>query len=234
MPNTPVITIDGPSGSGKGTIAARVADALGWHFLDSGALYRLVGLAAGRADCDTSDPDGLARIARALDVEFAGDRILLGGEDVTLAIRTETAGNAASRVAAVPEVRAALLEWQRAKAQAPGLVADGRDMGSVVFPDAPVKVFLTASADERARRRHNQLREKGIEINIAELAAEIRERDERDRNRAVAPLIAPPGALEIDSTGLSIDQVLALVLQRVQATFPGLTLGAGPPIRSEV
>lgn len=227
MHPTPIITIDGPSGSGKGTIAARVAERLGWHFLDSGALYRLVGLAAERANCDVTNPAGLATIARNLRVEFRGARVLLEGEDVSLAIRTETAGNAASRVAAVPEVRAALLDWQREKAKPPGLVADGRDMGSIVFPDAEVKVFLTASAEERAKRRHNQLSEKGIEVNIVDLAAEIRERDERDRNRAVAPLKATAGALEVDSTGLSIEQVLALVLGRVRATYPNLSIEGG-------
>jgi CMP/dCMP kinase len=217
-----IITIDGPSGSGKGTIAERVAQRLGWHCLDSGALYRLVGLAAERAGVDTDQPEGLAEIARTLPVEFRAGGIFLGGEEVGLAIRTEQAGNAASRVAAVPEVRAALLEWQRSYAREPGLVADGRDMGSVVFPQAPVKVFLTASAEERANRRHKQLREKGINVNLSDLVKEIRERDERDRNRSVAPLKAPAAALEVDSTSLSIDQVVEQVMAQAVAAFPEL------------
>ncbi|HIE55040.1 MAG TPA: (d)CMP kinase, partial [Chromatiaceae bacterium] len=157
----PVVTIDGPSGSGKGTVAAEVARRLGWRVLDSGALYRLVGYAARKAGVALDDSGKLAEIARNLPVEFHGGRVLLDGEDVTRTIRSETAGNDASKVAAIPEVREALLEWQRSYAKPPGLVADGRDMGSVVFPRAPVKIFLDASAEERARRRHNQLKEQG-------------------------------------------------------------------------
>jgi CMP/dCMP kinase len=219
-----VVTIDGPSGSGKGTIARLLADRLGWHCLDSGALYRLVGVAADRAGVSFDDPAALAAIAQCLPAEFDGERVLLGGEDVSTLIRTEEAGSLASRVAAVPAVRDALLEWQRAQAREPGLVADGRDMGTVVFPSAPVKVFLTASPEERARRRYKQLLEKGFTANLASLVAEIRARDERDRTRAVAPLKAPAAALEIESTALSIEEVLDRVLERVRSVFPGLAV----------
>lgn len=218
----PVVTIDGPSGSGKGTIAELLAARLGWHCLDSGALYRLVGLAAGRAGIGLDEEEKLAELARTLPVEFQAGRVLLSGEDVTTRIRTEEAGNAASRVAVLPEVRVALLEWQRDCAREPGLVADGRDMGSVVFPDAQVKIFLTASPEERARRRYNQLKEKGLDVNLTALIAEIRERDERDRNRSVAPLQAPAAALEVESTALSIEEVLERVLAQVRKTFPDL------------
>ncbi len=217
-----VITIDGPSGSGKGTIAERLAKRLGWHCLDSGALYRLVGFAAERAGISFDDAAKLAEIARSMSVEFRSGQVLLNGEDVSSAIRTETAGNAASKVAALPEVREALLQWQRDYAREPGLVADGRDMGSVVFPNAEVKIFLTASAEIRAERRYKQLKEKGLDVSLASLVTEIRERDERDQNRSVAPLKAPAAALEVESTALSIEEVLDRVLDRVRSAFPKL------------
>ncbi len=218
----PVITIDGPSGSGKGTIAGLLAERLGWEVLDSGALYRLVGYAAEKSGIGFDQVDNLCEIARNLNVTFKGNQVFLDGEEVSRFIRTEVAGNAASKVAAVPEVRAALLEWQRSFAREPGLVADGRDMGSVVFPDADVKVFLTASAEERANRRYNQLKEKGISVSLRDLVRDIRERDERDQNRDVAPLIAPVAALEVESTSLSIDEVLEQVLGKVRTAFPDL------------
>ncbi|BAO45029.1 (d)CMP kinase [Thiolapillus brandeum] len=220
MTEIPVLTIDGPSGSGKGTVAARVADSLGWHILDSGALYRLTGLAALKAGVDYDDHAAVAEIARHLPVRFEADRVYLDDEDVSLEIRTETAGNNASRVAAIPEVRAALLEWQRSYARPPGLVADGRDMGTVVFPGARVKIFLEASAGERARRRYKQLKDKGMDVNLAGLIAEIEERDQRDRNRKVAPLVPADDALVIDSTSKTIDEVVDLVLQAVRKALP--------------
>jgi CMP/dCMP kinase len=221
----PVIAIDGPSGSGKGTIARRVATKLGFHLLDSGALYRLVALAGSRQGVRPDDAEGHAEVARRLDVEFAVDeagdeRILLGGEDVTRAIRTETAGAEASRVAAMPPVRSALLDRQHAFARPPGLVADGRDMGTVVFPQAPLKIYLTASADERARRRHKQLKDKGLTVNIAGLSQEIRERDLRDSSRSVAPLRPAEDAVILDSTGLTIEQVVEQVLGLARSRLP--------------
>ena len=218
----PVITIDGPSGSGKGTIAQLLASRLGWHCLDSGALYRLLGLEASRAGIDVDQPRRLAEIALAMQVEFRDEGIWLDGEEVSTALRTEQAGNAASRVAAVPEVRAALLEWQRNFARPPGLVADGRDMGTVVFPRAQVKIFLTASPEERAKRRYKQLKEKGLDANLDDLTADIRERDERDSKRSVAPLAAAPDALQLESTALSIEEVLRQVMEQVNLAFPEL------------
>jgi len=217
----PVITIDGPSGSGKGTIAALVAQRLGWHTLDSGALYRVLGLAAQRAGVDLDDGAALASLAAGLPLTFDGTRVLLAGEDVSDAIRSETAGMAASRVAVHGPVRAALLKWQRAAARPPGLVADGRDLGTVVFPDAEVKIFLTASAEERALRRYKQLIEKGMDASLADLLTDIRARDERDSQRAVAPLRPAPGACQLDTTSLSIQEVCDLVLAAAKRGAPG-------------
>lgn len=213
----PVITIDGPSGSGKGTISRAVARRLGWHFLDSGALYRGVGVAALRLGVDLADSEAMAKLAREADIRFedridSDPHVWFGSEDISDDIRTEEAGQAASKAAAQPAVRAALLERQRDFQQAPGLVADGRDMGTIVFPLAELKVFLTASAEERARRRHKQLSEKGIEAILPALLREIEERDLRDRTRSVAPLVPAADARTIDSTSQSIDDVVATVL----------------------
>ena len=216
--HTPIVTIDGPSGSGKGTISRAVARHLGWHLLDSGALYRLVALAGARKGLAQDDQEGHARLAAAMDVVFGsddqgGERVTLAGEDVTAAIRSETAGQGASRVAAWPVVRTALLERQRAFAALPGLVADGRDMGTVVFPAADLKIFLTASPEERAQRRYKQLKDKGSGVSLAALSREITARDLRDSTRAVAPLRPADDARVIDSTGLSIEAVVARVLE---------------------
>jgi cytidylate kinase len=213
----PVIAVDGPAASGKGTIAERVATVLGYRYLDSGALYRLVALQALRTGVDVDDPEALAALARGLDATFAGGRLGLGGEDVTDAVRDEAVSAAASRVAVHAPVRAALLERQRAFRGPPGLVADGRDMGTVVFPDAAVKVFVTASADERARRRHRQLAQRGIDVNIQSLLRDIRERDVRDGSRAVAPLVPAADAAVVDTTELTIDAAVEAVLARVRA-----------------
>ncbi|MCL4798121.1 MAG: (d)CMP kinase [Burkholderiales bacterium] len=209
---TPVIAIDGPSASGKGTVAQRVAAALGWHYLDSGALYRLVALAALRAGVDWTDMGRLVGLAERLDARFAAGEIFLGRDRVTDAIRTEECSTGASRVAGVPEVRAALLAKQRAFRQPPGLVAEGRDMGSIVFPDAGLKVFLTASAEVRAERRLKQLIEKGIPANIQTLVRDLRERDARDAERPVAPLRQLPDARLLDTTTLGVDEAVAQVL----------------------
>lgn len=203
MTPVPVIAIDGPSASGKGTVASRVAAALGFHYLESGALYRLVAYVGG------PDP---ARAASELAVQFVDGRILLSGQDVTDEIHVEAMGNRASEVAKLPEVRAALLERQRAFRQAPGLVADGRDMGTVVFPEAALKVFLTATVEVRARRRHKQLNDKGIHANLAALSRDLEERDARDAARTVAPLRPAVDAVLLDSTALTIDEVVDKVL----------------------
>jgi cytidylate kinase len=210
----PVIAIDGPSASGKGTVAQRVAKKLGFRYLDSGALYRLVALAAMRSSVDLGDETALSEVAAGLDVAFEDSQIRLGNEDVSDAIRAETCSNAASKIAAYPHVRLALLDRQRAFRQLPGLVADGRDMGSVVFPEAVVKIFLTANAETRAQRRHKQLMEKGVDANIASLLEDIRERDRRDSNRAVAPLQLGADTFLLDTTSLNITQAVDSVLKR--------------------
>ncbi|HIP75956.1 MAG TPA: (d)CMP kinase [Psychromonas hadalis] len=214
--NNNIITIDGPSGSGKGTVCHILAQKLGWHLLDSGALYRITAYAALNNNIGLDDVDGLSALALTLDVSFISNGVgvdtLLLGENIGDKLRTETVGKAASQVAALQPVRDALLARQKAFAQAPGLIADGRDMGTVVFPDAPVKIFLDASAEERAERRFNQLQNKGFTVNIAQILDEIKNRDYRDRNREVAPLKAADDALIIDSTSLSIDEVVAQVL----------------------
>ena len=215
MSEIPVLTIDGPSGSGKGTLAQRMAEKLGWHYLDSGAIYRVLAQAALKHHIDLADETALATLAGQLDVKFLlkdGQlQVVLEGDDVSLLIRSEQAGNAASKVAALPAVRAALLQRQRDFRQTPGLVTDGRDMGTVVFPDATFKVFLTASAEVRAERRYKQLKEKGIDSNLSDLVAEISERDDRDMQREVAPLRPADDAVILDSTQLGIEAVLEKV-----------------------
>ena len=212
-PSIPVIASDGPSASGKGTVAALVAQALGFHYLDSGAIYRVTAHAAQRAGLSLDDEAVLAELARGLDLRFEGGEVFLDGEAVGDAIRTEEAGRAASKIAAMPVLRAALLERQRAFRQAPGLVTDGRDMGSVVFPDATVKIFLTASCEARAQRRYKQLIEKGFDANLAALFQDLSERDARDAARAAAPLKQTADAALLDTTGLTISQAVERVLQ---------------------
>jgi len=217
MTALPVLTIDGPSGSGKGTVSRAVAKALGWRLLDSGALYRLVALGACRAGIALDDAPAISNLAEHIDMRFGsgegGEEIVwLGGRDVTRDIRTEEAGNDASKVAAIPAVRAALLERQRRFAVPPGLVADGRDMGTVVFPLAQVKIFLTASPAERAQRRHKQLKEKGVTATLAALSLEIAERDRRDITRSASPLVASADAVLLDTTGMPVDAVVERVL----------------------
>ena len=217
MPRIPVLTIDGPSGSGKGTISRAVAERLGWHYLDSGAIYRAVGLAAAWEGVDLSDAEAVAQCARRTEIRFetqgSGEpHVIVNGKDATRQLRTETAGAAASAIAAHPPVRAALVDLQHRFRRLPGLVADGRDMGTVIFPDAAYKVFLTASAEERAKRRHKQLKEKGVSVNLDSLLHEIAARDERDAGRAVAPLKPADDAVVVDSTGTPITEVIERVL----------------------
>lgn len=222
QPRSPIVTIDGPTGSGKGTISRAVAHRTGWNLLDSGALYRLVALAGIAARLAPEDAAGHARLASSMDARFGSasdgsERVSLDGRDVTAAIRSEKAGQGASRVAAWPLVRDALLGRQRAFARAPGLVADGRDMGTVVFPDAELKIFLTATPEERALRRHKQLKDKGSDVSLPALSREIAERDFRDRTRQVAPLRPAPDAHVIDSTGMEIEAVVQRVLELMTA-----------------
>ncbi len=218
----PVLTIDGPSGSGKGTISRLVAEQLGWHLLDSGAIYRAVGYAAGMAGIDLADAEAVTRMAESARIVFRAPkdcgetRVVVNGHDATDEIRTETAGAAASAIAAWPSVRSALFDKQRSFRKGPGLVADGRDMGTVIFPDAAHKVFLTASAEERARRRYKQLKDKGLNVTLAALLREIQARDERDATRAVAPLRPADDALTIDTTGIPVEGVVAAVLAVVR------------------
>jgi len=223
----PVIAIDGPSASGKGAISRKVASALGFHLLDSGALYRIVGLVASRRGVALDNGPLVADLVEGLLIEFDGDensegRIRVNGEDLTRDIRLESTGELASQVASHQEVRNALIRLQRSFRKWPGLLADGRDMGSVIFPDAQVKVYLTASPEERARRRYKQLKEKGISVNLAALSAEIAERDYRDRTRSVSPLRPAFDAVELDTTDLNIEQVVDLVMALAEEKLPGL------------
>ena len=211
-PGAPVVTIDGPSGSGKGTVSRVLAQRCGWHLLDSGALYRLVALAGGRAGLTPGDVEGHVRLALAMRIEFAsdaagGERVLLDGQEVSGPLRTEATGAGASRVAAWPPVRQALLERQRAFARPPGLIADGRDMGTVVFPAAELKIFLTATPEERALRRYKQLKDKDSSVTLAALSLEIAERDRRDMTRSAAPLVPAADAIVLDSTARSVAEV---------------------------
>jgi cytidylate kinase len=222
----PVIAIDGPSASGKGTVASEVARALGFHYLDSGALYRLATLAALRGNVDLDDEAALADATARMRVEFGAGAVRLDGEDVTQALRTEEVSGAASRVAARPGVRRALLERQRGFRRLPGLVADGRDMGSVVFPDAPLKVFLTADVATRAERRHKQLMEKGMYAKIEDVVEELARRDQRDMSRPVAPLRHYPDAVFLDTTGVSIDAAVQAILGWWRESSRGLPRGA--------
>ncbi len=217
-----IITIDGPSGTGKGTIAARLASTLNWRCLDSGALYRILGHLVKIHGIAFDDTVQISKLAKTMKIEFKDGLILLDGVSVEDQIRTEEAGMNASKVAKIPAVREALLQWQRNFAGADGLVADGRDMGTVVFPDAPLKLFLSANSKERARRRYEQLKERGINANIARLIKDIEARDKQDRERTTAPLRVADGALEIDTSDLSIDQVLLKIEQQIKQVFPDI------------
>jgi len=226
MPSqSPVITVDGPSGAGKGTLCMLLADKLGFHLLDSGAIYRVLALAAIHHGVDTESEDALVPLATHLDVQFIAEgdlvKVILEGEDVSGELRKEETGMAASKVAALPRVREALLRRQRAFSSAPGLVADGRDMGTVVFPEAEAKIFLDASAEERATRRLKQLQQKGLDVKFDDLLSEIQERDDRDRNRPVAPLRPAEDALVLDSTSMNIEQVVEKALHYIESKLAG-------------
>ncbi len=226
MSDIPVITVDGPSGTGKGTICIHLASTLRWHFLDSGALYRTLAFAAINSGIGLENSPALRNLAENLDINFkpgqkgSGVAIYLGNVEVTAEIRTEDCGNAASKIAVYQAVRAGLLSRQRSFKRNPGLIADGRDMGTVVFPEAALKIFLTASADERAKRRYKQLKEQGFSVNLARLSAGIAERDERDAQRAASPLMPAPGAIVIDTTAVNVETVGQQVLDLVRKTFP--------------
>lgn len=216
--NIPVLTIDGPSGAGKGTVSRILASRLGWHYLDSGAIYRALAIAVSDRRLPLDDPAPIARVAGEMGLEFQCNEtlvVMLDGEDVTDRLPTEACGKTASVVAAYPAVRAALLEKQRAFRRSPGLVADGRDMGTVVFPEAEFKIFLTASLSARAERRYKQLKEKGLDVNLDKITSEVAERDRRDSERAAAPLAVATGALSIDSSAMTIDEVVERGLQFV-------------------
>jgi cytidylate kinase len=219
----PVIAIDGPTASGKGTVAQRVARELGFHYLDSGALYRIVGLASQKQSIDLTDHDGLGEFTRGLKIVFDQDRVLLGNEDVSEAIRSEEMGQRASTVGAIPSVRHALLSLQKSFLLAPGLVADGRDMGSVIFPEAVLKVFLTAKVEIRAERRYKQLIAKGISANIENLTRDLIERDQRDTQRTDAPLVQCEGALLLDTTDQSVDQATHQILEWYQMVLRNMS-----------
>ena len=213
----PVVTIDGPGGAGKGTVASAIANALGWHLLDSGALYRIIAVAGVADGIALDDAQALVEMSEGLDIVFDDGQVRVNGANLTDAIRTEEAGNSASQVAALPPVRDAIFALQQGFQRAPGLVADGRDMGTVVFTDAPVKIFLDASAEARAERRYNQLKNNGLGVNLRALLEQIQERDARDRERAVAPLKPAEDALIIDSTEMTIDEVVATVMAQISS-----------------
>jgi len=226
MSDIPVIAVDGPSGTGKGTICSHLASWLGWHLLDSGALYRILAIAAEKYQFELDNESAIAAIAGSLDVEFQQPQpgkditVIFEGDDITRKIRTEECGNSASQIAVLPQVRTALLDRQRQFQQAPGLVADGRDMGTVVFSDAPLKIYLIASAEERAKRRYKQLKQKGFNVNLPRLAAEIAERDTRDSQRTISPLKPADDAIVVDTTTLDISEVIKKIENLVQETLP--------------